>query len=122
MKAADRRRIDAFEMWSWRRLLRVPWTDKRTNVSILEELKIKDRLSTICLKRILQFFGHIARRGEESLEWLVVVGSVEGRRARGRSPARWTDQVSAATGASTVASLRLAEFRTEWRQLVDRTS
>jgi hypothetical protein len=122
MKAADRRRIDAFEMWSWRRLLRVPWTDKRTNVSILEELKIKDRLSTICLKRILQFFGHIARRGEESLERLVVVGSVEGRRARGRSPARWTDQVSAATGASTVASLRLAEFRTEWRQLVDRTS
>lgn len=118
IKAASRKKIEAFEMWCWRRVLRVSWKEKRTNRSILEEVKVKDRLSTICLRRILQFFGHVARRGEDSLEKLIVVGAVEGKRGRGRSPTRWTDQIKSATSCSVVAALRKAETREEWRRVV----
>ncbi|CAH2260598.1 jg18276 [Pararge aegeria aegeria] len=78
IKAADRQRIDAFEMWCWRRMLRIPWTARRTNASILRQLKITRRLSTTCLKRILEYFGHIARRDGDNLENIVVTGKVEG--------------------------------------------
>lgn len=81
-----RQRIDAFEMWCFRRILRIPWTAKRTNVSILYQLDIKTRLSTVCLQRILSYFGHIMQRGDSSLEKLVIVGNTEGKRPRGRSP------------------------------------
>jgi len=67
IKAADTHRIDAFEMWCWRRMLRIPWTARRTNVSILYELDITDRQSTVCRRRILQYFGHITRRNEDNL-------------------------------------------------------
>ena len=79
IRARERQRIDAFEMWCWRRMLRIPWTAKRTNVSILAQLHIKQRLSTICHQRILSYFGHIVRRGDENLEKLIIVGNVEGK-------------------------------------------
>ncbi|CAH2235308.1 jg5878 [Pararge aegeria aegeria] len=81
-------------MWCWGRLLRIPWTAFRTNVSILEELKVKERLSSTVQIRILKFFGHITRN-KHSMELLVVQGKVEGKRSRGRSPTRWTDIIKA---------------------------
>ena len=98
VKSADRHRIDAFEMWCWRRMLRIPWTARRTNQSILNDVGITDRLSTICRRHILQYFNHITRRGEDNLEKLIVQGKVEGRRPRGRSPSRWLDQIANITG------------------------
>ncbi|KAL0833107.1 hypothetical protein ABMA28_001217 [Loxostege sticticalis] len=78
LKAANRQRIDAFEMWCWRRLLRIPWTAHRTNVSVLKELKMENaqRLSSICLYRVVGYFGHIARREANNLEKLVVTGKI----------------------------------------------
>ncbi|XP_011685474.1 PREDICTED: uncharacterized protein LOC105448526 [Wasmannia auropunctata] len=92
IRERERQRIDAFEMWCWRRMLRVLWTAKRTNISILKEVGIKERLSVTCRKRIL-YFGHVVRRGDENLEKLVLTGSVESKRPRGRSPSRWADQI-----------------------------
>lgn len=82
MKAADRRRIDAFEIFAWRRMLRVSWVERRTNISILNELNITDRLTKNIQRSILQYFGHIMRRDNDSLERLVIQGKVEGRRPR----------------------------------------
>ena len=88
------------------------------NVSILAELKIVNRLSSLCLKRVLQFFGHIARKEDNSLEKLIVVGRIEGSRGRGRYPTRWTDQVKTATGTSVVGAMRTAMCRERWRETI----
>lgn len=85
-------------------MLRIPWTTRRTNESILNEINIKKRLSSTCLASILSFFGYIARR-EDNLERLVVSRNVEGWRSRGRSPTRWTDQIQKAIGDTFCASL-----------------
>ncbi|CAH2267501.1 jg22589 [Pararge aegeria aegeria] len=90
-------------MWCWRRMLRIPWTAKRKHILILSQLKIKTRLSTICLQRILSYFGHITRRGNESIEKLIVVGYVEGKRPCGRSPTRWPDQLRETAAAVAVS-------------------
>jgi hypothetical protein len=120
LRANERKRLDAFEMWCWRRMTRTPWTARRSNASILAELGVTDRLSTICLRRIVQFFSHIARRGGDNLERLVVTGSLEGRRGRGRSPTRWTDQIKETTGYPVVEALRTAACRERWRGVVGR--
>ena len=104
-------------MWCWRRLLRIPWTAHRTNQSILEELNIRDRLSLVCVRRILQFFGHTVRRDSTSFERLILLGGVEGTRGRGRIPMRWTDQVKLATGGTFREAVRWAEDRGSWRAL-----
>lgn len=119
IRAADRKKIEAFEMWCYRRMLRIPWTAKRTNKSILDQLKITTRLSTICYRRVLSYFGHIARRQPDNLDKLVIVGKVEGKRLRGRSPTRWSDQIQNITGLSIPTALRQAEDRVVWRRLVD---
>ena len=93
LKARVRSRIDAFEMWCWRRMLGIPWTARRTNASILAELGIKTRLSSVCMQRLLSYFGHVARRKPDNFEKLLVVWHVEGKRNRGRSPSRWLDTV-----------------------------
>lgn len=111
-----RKKIDALEMWCWRRLLRVKWTAHRTNVSILKELQIKQRLSSIVQLRILNMFGHIIRN-ERSLERLVVQGRVDGQRSRGRSPTRWTDLVKISTKCSLTECTRTATNRERWRSL-----
>lgn len=120
LRQSERAKIDAFEIWCWRRMLRNPWTARRTNVSILKELGITTRLSAICFQRILKYFGHIARRNPDSLEKLMVVGQVDGRRSRGRSPTRWSDLVKSLTGLSITKAIKTAEDRNTWRSIVHR--
>ena len=96
IKKADRKRIDAFELWCWRRLLRVPWTARRTNLSILKEINPECSLERQILKLRLQYFGHFMRR-KDSLEKTLMLGKCEGRRRRGRQRMRWLDSVTEAT-------------------------
>lgn len=117
----DRRKIDALEMWCWRRLLKIPWTAFRTNVSILKELCVKDRLSSTVQLRILKFFGHVSRN-ENSMERLVVQGQVEGKRARGRSPTRWIDAITKATESTMVQCIRDASNRQKWKHIARRAT
>ena len=87
------RRIDAFEVWCWRRLLRVPWTARRFNQSILKEINPGSSLEGMMLKLKLQYFGHLMRR-VDSLEKTLMLGGIEGRRRRGRQRIRWLDGIS----------------------------
>ena len=82
VKKAERRRIDAFELWCWRRLLRVPWTERRSNQSILKEINPEYSLEGLMLKLKLQYFGHLMRRAN-SLEKTLMLGKIEGRKRRG---------------------------------------
>ena len=82
IKIAEHRRIDAFELWCWRRLLRVPWAARRSNQSILKEISPKYSLEGLMLKLKLQYFGHLMRR-TDSLEKTLMLGKIEGRRRRG---------------------------------------
>ena len=93
VKKAERRRIDAFELLSWRRLLRVPWTARRSNQSILKEICPGISLEGMMLKLKLQYFGHLLRR-VDSLEKTLLLGGIEGRRRRGRQRMRWLDGIT----------------------------
>ena len=93
IKKADHRRIDAFELWCWRRLLRVPWTAKRSNQSILKEISPGYSLEGLTLKLKLQYFGHLMRR-TDSLEKTLMLGKIEGRRRRGWQRMRWLDGIT----------------------------
>ena len=88
VKKAERRRIDAFELWCWRRLLRVPWTARRSNQSILKEISPGCSLEGLMLKLKLQYFGHFMGRAD-SLEKTLMLGKIEGRRRRGQQRMRW---------------------------------
>ena len=90
---AEHRRIDAFELWCWRRLLRVPWTARRSNQSILKEINLGISLEGMMLKLKLQYFGHHMRR-VDSLEKTLMLGGIEGRRRRGRPRMRWLDGIT----------------------------
>ena len=92
IKKAERRRIDAFELWCWRRLLRVPWTARRSNQSILKEISPRCSLEGLMLKLKLQYFGHLMRRAD-SLEKTLMLGMIEGRRRRGWQRMRWLDGI-----------------------------
>ena len=93
LKKAERRRIDAFELWCWRRLLRVPWTAKRSNQSILKEISPGISLEAMMLKLKLQYFGHLMPR-VDSLEKTLMLGGIGGRRSRGRPRMRWLDGIT----------------------------
>ena len=93
IKKADRRRIDAFELWCWRRLLRVPWTPRRFNQSILKEISPEYSLKELMLKLQLQYFGYLMRR-TDSLEKPLMLGKIEGRRRRGRQRMRQLDGIT----------------------------
>ena len=93
VKKGERRRIDAFELCCWRRLLRVPWTARRSNQSILKEMSPEYSLEGLMLKLKLQSFGHLIRR-TDSLEKTLMLGKIEGRRRRGRQRMRWLDGVT----------------------------
>ena len=93
MKKAEDRRIDAFELWCWRRLLRVPWTARRSNQSILKEISPGNSLEGIMLKLKLQYFGHLMRT-VDSLEKTLMLGGIGGRRKRGRQRMRWLDGIT----------------------------
>ena len=93
VKKAERRRIDAFELWCWRRLLRVPWTAMRSKQSILKEISPGCSLEGLMLKLKLQYFGHLMQRAD-SLEKTLMLGKFEGRRIRGRQRMRWLDGIT----------------------------
>ena len=93
IKKAERRRIDAFELWCWRRLLRVPWTARRFNQSILKEVNPEYSLEGLMLKLKLQYLGHLMER-TDSLEKTLMLGKIEGRRRRGRQRMGWLDGIT----------------------------
>ena len=93
VKKAERQRIDAFELWCWKRLLRVPWTARRSNQSILKEISPGCPLEGLMLKLKLQYFGHLMQRAD-SFEKLLMLGGIEGRRRRGRQRIRWLDSIT----------------------------
>ena len=93
VKKAEHQIIDVFELWCWRRLLRVPWTSMRSNQSILREISPEYSLEGLMLKLKLQYFGHLMRR-TDSLEKTVMLGNIEGRRRRGQQRMRWLDGIT----------------------------
>ena len=93
VKKAERRRIDAFELWCWRRLLRVPWTARRSNQSILKDISPGCSLEGLMLKLKLQYFGHLMKRAD-SLEKTLMLGGIGGRRRRGWQRMRWLDGIT----------------------------
>ena len=104
MKKAEHRRIDVFVLWCWRRLLRVPWTARRSNQSILKEISPGISLEGMMLKLKLQYFGHLTRR-VDSLEKTLMLGGIVGRRRRGRQRMRWLD------GITDLMNVNLSELR-----------
>ena len=93
VKKAECQRIDAFELWCWRRLLRVPWTARRSNQSILKEISPEYSLEGLMLKLKFQYFGHLMRRAD-SFEKTLMLGKIEGRKRRGRQRMRWLDGIT----------------------------
>ena len=93
IKKAEHGRIDGFELWCWKRFLRVPWTARRSNQSILKEISPEYSLEGLMLKLKLQYFGHLMRR-TDTLEKTLMLGNIEGRRRRGRQRMRWLDGIT----------------------------
>ena len=93
VKKAERRRVDTFELWCWRRLLRVPWTARRSNQSILKEISPEYSLEGLVLKLKLQYFGHLMQRADSFIKTLML-GKIEGRKRRGRHRMRWLDGIT----------------------------
>ena len=112
IKKAEHQRIDAFELWCWRRLLKVPWTARRSNQSILREINLEYLLERLMLKLKLQYFGHLMRTAD-SLEKSLMLGKIEGRRRKGHQRMRWLDGLTDAMDIN-LGKLQMVRDREAW--------
>jgi len=118
VRKKERKKINAFELWTWRRMLRTPWTDRRTNASIIDEVKPKSSLEATITQLKLRYFGHVMRTNG-TLERDIMIGQVDGCRRQGRPRLRWMDSIKENKAFGLEKLKEIVKDRNKWRRLVE---